>query len=248
MRYLKNNLYTIFNSLAGLASIIGLAILALSDQTNAIIALSFLCFSLATLLICIIYALHSFIKKENGNNHLKVSVFTKFETLDKTHSVFETYRVIQSKSLVLSEIEQKFKWSGSRLPIVSSKFQTVKDVITEKQDYDKAILSFKKPLLYNETGVVHFKAETDDYDGTAKPHLDYRVESPINIIHYRVILKHKDSDFNTPAEILRKPIHSKHPVDYEKIGTIAYDERAKSYEYYLTDPEVGYFYRLQWEK
>lgn len=248
MCFLKNNLYTIFNCLAGVASITGLAILAFNDQTNAIIALSFLCFALTALVISIIYALHSFIKKENGNNHLKVSVFTKFETLDQTHSIFETYRVIQSKRLVLSEIEQKFKWSGSKLPIISSKFQTVKDVITEKQDYDKAILIFKKPLLYNETGVVHFKAETDDYDGIAKPHLDYRVESPINIIHYRVILKHKGSDFNAPAVILRKPLSSKHPVDYEKIGTVAYDERAKSYEYYLTDPEVGYFYRLQWEK
>lgn len=248
MRFLKNNLYTIFNSLAGIASIIGVVLLAFSSQTNAIIALSFFCAALTILLISILYAIHSFIKKENENNHLKVSVFTKFETIDNTHSIFETYRVIQSKRLVLTEIDQMFKWSGSKLPRVSSKFQTVKDVITDKQDYDKAILTFKRPLLYNETGVVHFKAETDDFDGLAKPYLDYRVETLINIIHYRVILKHKSSDFNAPAEVLRKPIHSKHPVDYEKIESVTFDERAKSYEYYLTNPEIGYFYRLQWEK
>lgn len=141
-----------------------------------------------------------------------------------------------------------FKWSGSRLPKVSSKFQEVKDIIIEKQDYDRAILKFKRPLLYNETGVVHFRAETDDFDNTAKPHLDYRVEAPINIIHYRVVLKHKPSNFKTPAKILKKPIHSKHPVEYEEVGSVTFDEKAKSYEYYLTDPEIGYFYRLQWEK
>lgn len=248
MRFLKNNLQTIFNGLAGFASIIGLIILAFSNQTNAIIALSFFCAALIVLLISILYAIHCFIKKENENNHIKVSVFTKFETIDNTHSIFETYRVIQSKRLVLTEINQMFKWSGSRLPKVSSKFQEVKDVITEKQDYDKAILRFKRPLLYNETGVVHFRAETDDFDNKAKPHLDYKVAAPINIIHYRVILKHKNSEFNAPAKILRKPIYSKHPADYEEIGSVTFDERAKSYEYYLTNPEIGYFYRLQWEK
>ena len=100
----------------------------------------------------IIWAIYSFVKRSNENNHLKVSVFTKFEALDKTHSIFETYRVIQSKRLVLSEIDQNFKWSGSQLPKVSSRFQKVKDVITNEHDYDKAILTFEKPLLYNETG------------------------------------------------------------------------------------------------
>lgn len=203
MRFLKNNLQMMFNGFAGFASIIGLICLAFSHQTNAIIALSFFCISLLILLISILLAIHSFIKKENENNHIKVSVFTKFETIDTTHSIFETYRVIQSKRLVLTEIEQMFKWSGSRWPKVSSKFQEVKDIIIEKQDYDRAILKFKRPLLYNETGVVHFRAETDDFDNTAKPHLDYRVEAPINIIHYRVVLKHKPSNFKTPAKILK---------------------------------------------
>ena len=195
----------------------------------------------------IIWAIYSFVKRSNENNHLKVSVFTKFEALDKTHSIFETYRVIQSKRLVLSEIDQNFKWSGSQLPKVSSRFQKVKDVITNEHDYDKAILTFEKPLLYNETGVVHFRAETDDYDGKAKPYLDYKVESYINIIHYRVILKYKD-DFQQPAKVLKRPIDCKTPTEYEEIGSITFDERAKCYEYYLINPAPGYFYRIQWEK
>ena len=247
MRFLKKNLTLIFNFFAGIASIIGIVILAFSDKTNTIIALSFFCGCLLILLISIVWAIYSFIKQGNGNNHLKVSVFTKFEALDETHSIFETYRVIQSKRLVLSEIDQNFKWSGSKLPTVSSKFQEVKDVITNKRDYDKAVLTFKRPLLYNETGVVHFRAETDDYDGKAKPYLDYRVESYINMIHYRVILKYKNS-FHQPAKVLRKPIECKNPTEYTEIGSITFDEQAKCYEYYLINPEPGYFYRIQWEK
>lgn len=248
MRFLKRNLLLIFNSIAGIASIVGIVILAFSNATNTVIALSFFCGCLLVLLISIVWAIYSFVKQGNENNHLKVSVFTKFEALDKTHSIFETYRVIQSKRIILSDIDQNFKWSGSKLPEVSSKFQEVKNIITNDQDYDKAILTFKRPLLYNETGVVHFKAETDDYDGKAKPHLDYRVDSFINIIHYRVILKYKNDDFHQPAKVLRKPINCKTPTDYTEIGSITFDERAKCYEYYLISPEPGYFYRIQWEK
>lgn len=247
MKYFISNASTWFNITSGLASITGLVILAFSDQTNAIIALCLLCLCLIILLICIVRSLSSFIKQENENDHLKVSVFTKYEAIDNTHSIFETYRVVQSKRTVLSEIRQNFKWSGTRLPQVSSKFQEVKSVIQNETDYDYAILKFKRPLLYNETGVVHFRAETDDFDNKAKPYLDHRVDSYINIIHYRIILKYKDN-YNKPAKILRKPTKSILSADYEEIGSIQFDEKSKSYEYYLIDPEPGYFYRILWEK
>ncbi|WP_436968825.1 hypothetical protein, partial [Bacteroides congonensis] len=76
MRFLKENLSTIFNSTAGFASIIGILILAFSDTTNAIIALSFFCICILVLLMSIIWAIYSFVKRSNENNHLKVSVFT----------------------------------------------------------------------------------------------------------------------------------------------------------------------------
>lgn len=144
-------------------------------------------------------------------------------------------------------IRQNFKWSVSKLPQVSSKFQDVKSVIQNETDYDYAILKFKRPLLYNETVVVHFRAETDDFDNTAKPYLDYRVDYFTNIIHYRIILKYKDN-YNKPAKILRKPVKSKLSADYEEIGSVQFDEKSKSYEYYLISPGPGYFYRILWEK
>jgi hypothetical protein len=63
-----------------------------------------------------------------------------------------------------------------------------------------------------------------------------------------VILKHKPDNYNKSAKMLRKPIESKIPVEYIEFESVIFDPITKSYEYYLTDPKVGYYYRLLWEK
>lgn len=88
----------------------------------------------------------------------------------------------------------------------------------------------------------------DDFDGKALPHLDYRVDMSLSIIHFRVILRHKGDDFERPAKILRRRVQCEHPTEYEEIGSVAFDKRSRSYQYNLIDPEVGYYYRLLWEK
>lgn len=88
----------------------------------------------------------------------------------------------------------------------------------------------------------------DDFDNISQPHLDYKVDKPINIIHYRVILRHKDSSFKTPATLKRMPINSKGPSTYEEFGSIPFDAVSKSYNYDLINPEVGYYYRIEWIK
>ncbi|GHT41276.1 hypothetical protein AGMMS49965_10820 [Bacteroidia bacterium] len=37
-------------------------------------------------------------------------------------------------------------------------------------------------------------------------------------------------------------------VAYETIETVTFDNPCKSYEYHLLEPEVGYFYRIEWQK
>ena len=88
----------------------------------------------------------------------------------------------------------------------------------------------------------------DDVDNTAQPHLDVKVEEPISVIDFRVILAYKDSDFSDKARFMRKPINSGVPTDYQVLETVTFNSYSKSYEYVLTNPEVGYFYRLEWVK
>lgn len=248
MEFLKQNTLLFLNIVAGFASIVSVLFLVFTDKTNALIALVFFCVFLLIALFSILRTLRLFIRKENGEDHKKVSVFTTFETHDSTHCVFETYRVIQSKRFILTEISQNFKWSGTKQPVISSSLQKIKVVNKRESDYDQAVLVLKHPLVFNETATIHFKAEMDDYDGKALPYLDYRVETPINIIHYRVILRHKSEDFCKPAKILRRPIFSNQPKDYEEIGSVPFDQKSRSYQYNLINPEVGYYYRLAWEK
>lgn len=248
MDFFKRHSLAVFNFVAGFASIVSVLFLVFSDEANALIALAFFCLFLLITLFSILRVLQMFVRKENERDHKKVSVFTTFETLDETHSRFETYRVIQSKRLVLSEVDQNFKWSGSKMPRLSSDLQTIRMVQTKDGDYDKAVLVLKRPLVYNETCTIHFRAEMDDFDGKAQPHLDYRVDMSLSIIHFRVILRHKGDEFARPAKVLRRRVQCEHPADYEEIGSVAFDKRSRSYQYNLIDPEVGYYYRLTWEK
>ena len=238
-----------FFALASLASIVSLILFFFAIPWAVIIALSVFCLTLIVFLICLIRVLNKFIEKENADNYKKKSSFMKFETSDGINSIFETYRHIQAKCTILYELEHSFKWTGSKMPDVTSNIQEVTHVIDNKTNtYDKAILKFKQPLLYNETAIVHFHAKCNDADGTAKPYLETRIDSQIDVIHYRIVLKHKTGKYSSNATLSRKKIASDMSADYETIKSINFDLSTKSYEHHLLSPEVGYYYKISWVK
>lgn len=58
-------------------------------------------------------------------------------------------------------------------------------------------------------------------------------------------------------ETVRRFIKNSHVEPYEKVSvfmkfetleSVTFDKRSKSYEYHLISPEVGCFYRIEWEK
>lgn len=237
-----------FSIVAGVASIVSVFYLLFSNEVNSIIALSIFVIFLLSVLVLLIIGIHLFIKKENENEYKKVSVFTSFVMSDKTHGIFEVYRVIQSKRLILNQVEQNFKWSGSKSPILESDIQKIKTVKINNVGYDKVLLEFSKPLIFNETATIHFRAIIDDFDNKSQPYLDHKVDTDTNVIHFRVVLKYKSECYSSPAKILRKPIFSETPIEYEELGSIPFDKETKSYQYTLVNPTVGYFYRILWEK
>src|ERR1700739_4366563 len=154
-----------FFAWSSLASILSLILFFFAVPWAVVIALSVFCLTLIAFLICLIRVLNKFIEKENADSYRKQSSFVKYETSDGVNIVFETYRHIQSKCSLLTEFEYNFKWSGKNLPVVTSNLQDVVDIKENMgTNYDKAILKFKSPLLYNETGVVHFHAKLNDVD------------------------------------------------------------------------------------
>ena len=236
--------------LSGISSIAGFVVALCSDKDKAIIVLIAIIIFLIALLLSVWYAISKIVHIEHEKDYLKLSFFTKYECLDKTHVAYDGYRLIQSKRVFLPDIKWSFKWTGSRPPIISSSLQNCNGQIiaSPSNDYDHAILKFKKALYYNESAVVHFHADMDDVDGTAQPHLDVRVDEPISVVEFRVILAYKAPDFAEQARFMRKPINSRVPTDYQILETVNFNTHSKSYEYVLTNPEVGYFYRLEWVK
>ena len=221
-----------------------------ADQSKVIVVLIAIIIFLLAMLLSVWYAIHKLLHKQFDKEFLKLSFFTKYEYIDKTHIVYDGYRLIQSKRAFLPNIKWAFKWTGSKPPTISSTLQNCDGTIIENtsNDYDHVVLRFRKALSYNESAVVHFHACMDDVDNTAQPHLDVKVEEPISVVVFRVMLGYKDANFSEKARFMRKPINSEVPTGYQILETVTFNSYSKSYEYVLTNPEVGYFYRLEWVK
>lgn len=253
----KNNFSSTISSLfsgkfaffASLSSIFGLFLFFTASSTAVFIALTFFCLMLLIFTSYLIYALYKILDIRQMD-HENRSTFVKYETTDGNTIVYETYKLIQVKKPVLTEMEYNFKWTGTHLPKVTSDLQEVINIVDEQDSskYDRALLKFKKPIYYNQNCVLHFKAELDDIDKLSAPYVETRVTSEVDIIHYRIILKNKSARFGQNAVLERRKINADVSASFEKIREIAFDKDIKSYEYHLLNPEIGYYYRIRWDK
>ena len=235
---------------ASICSIIGLIIVVLSDKDATIIALVTLCLCMILILIGVILAINKMLILNYGKDYKGISSFYVYQTDDGEKSTFETYRLIQCKRMFLSQIEYKFKWSGSLMPKIWSNSQIVDNIVhhDDVQQWDTAILKFKKPLTYNESTVVHIRTENDDHDGTAKPYIYCRLESPIDIMQFRVLLAYKADNYAEKAIFERKLISQEIDTDFEYIESVPFNSLYKQYYHVVVNPSPGYIYRLRWVK
>ena len=126
--------------------------------------------------------------------------------------------------------------------------RVVGEPVSGGKDYDRIKLAFKDILLYNETAIIHFRAKVEDLDQKAIPMDCYKVETPTPLIHYRITLKNKPDGYNVPAKLQKCLINSSIRVDFEDIKSIPFDPLTKSYQCDLINPEIGYYYRILWER
>ena len=119
----------------------------------------------------------------------------------------------------------------------------------DKDKWDTAIIKFKRPLMYNESTVVHIKTENDDNDGSAKPWLKCFVSSSIEILQFRVMLGYKPNNYKKTAVFERcKKDSDTGDNNYEFICNVPFENKYKQYFYIHINPTPGYMYRLRWEK
>ena len=248
--FLKTYIGPVYAGLASLCSIVGLAMLFVNSKTACIVALSVFCAGLAIIVIGILRAINKLVLNNSEKEYRGISSFYSYQSNDGRKSTFETYRLIQCKRLFLTEISYKFKWSGTRQPVLTSNAQTIETVRhdEDKNKWDGARIKFGKPLRYNECTVVHVKADNDDFDGAAKPWISCNLEAPIEMMLFRIMLSYKPGDYKEPAVFERKKIDTEIDGDFEYIESVEFNTGNKLYSFCKTDPEPGYIYRLRWEK
>ena len=239
--------YSVFTSLCSIAGFVALFV---KNETACIIALSVFCLCLLLLLYSVFLALRKLIIDHSDHEYRGISSFYTFECKDGRNSTFEVYRLIQCKRPFLTSIKYNFKWSGTIQPSITSSTQKIRNIshTEDKESWDEAEIIFNHPLRYNESTVVHVMTTNDDYDGHAKPWLSCKLERPIEMMVYRILLPYKPEGYNQSAVFERKKIGTQIDGEYQYIESIPFNNGNKQYSHCVVNPEPGYIYRLRWEK
>lgn len=248
--FLKTYTGAIWSFIASVCSIASLVLLFINNKTACIIALAIFSVGLLILLYGIIRGINKMIIDNNADSYKRIASFCVFQSNDGVKSTFELFRMIQCKRLFLMDIPYNFKWTGSKQPILSSRSQEITNVKynPDKDQWDEATIKFPQPLKYNECTVVNVRTDNDDPEKIAKPYLSSKLEAPIDVLGFRVLLSYKPDDFNTPAQLKRKKIEAAIDGEYEMLGSVSFDKVHKLYYHCLINPEPGYIYKIEWEK
>lgn len=220
----------------------------LSNENYLFYALITFIIFLLSLLALVLYGIHKFISTHHENGHIVKSAFSTYISLDGKRISYDSFLHIQCKKIWMEKYDWKYNWTGEDIPVIKSKIQKIDRLIDAKDQYKfaTAILKFSKPILYNETIPVHFSSIMNDDRCVSKTHLLQRVTNPTDIVSFKAILPYKKSATNAILE--RKKINSTVDNEYELIDYISFNAETKSYSTELVSPEIGYFYRLRWER
>ncbi|HEV2150574.1 MAG TPA: hypothetical protein VGR37_24455 [Longimicrobiaceae bacterium] len=236
-------------AIAALASIIGLIVVFIVDQWAALIALCAIIIFLSATLWKIYQVLNSFVAVRYPAGYSSVSTFIRYSTSDGNRLRYEVYKYIQCRQPLMTRFDYEFKWSGTHPPALASDFQRVGEITPgDVGGYDKVCLEFPTPLRYNQAALIHLAMNLDDADRKSEPFISTRVSEPLQLLQWRVELRHTGKGYKKTARVLKQRLDSKFSPRAVQIGTVPFDPVSKSFEYHISNPEPGYHYRLEWDR
>lgn len=249
-KFLKIYFGGILGILGSLCSIAGLVMCFSNNKTAIIISLSVVILCLLVVVVQILRVINRFVNENSTEEYKRISTSLTFRSIDSIKSSFEVYRTIQCKRLFLSEIPYNFKWTGTVPPKIDSLSQKISPLVhnQNKNEWDVAKIIFPRPLTYNECTVINIKTTNEDTDNTAKPWISSRLDTPIEVLVFRVLLSHKEKAYSASAIFERKKLLSQIDGDFEFVESVEFDKEHKLYYHSVSNPEPGYIYRLRWEK
>lgn len=237
-----------FGIIAGMSSIIALAILPFKSIPALIVVLFFYCLSITFLVFAIYKAVCKSLATTHKNKFIRIASFCTFTSDDEKTARFETMRLIQSKVPFLDNIDHKFKWNGSGTPQI---YVNGKDVSSSfipngnPGEFDSINIKFDKVISYNES--ASFKVALESQYSECIPRIRCKIDEPTKILQFRVLLGFKKGK-QKPARIYRRLINSEVDTDIEECGVVDFDYNHKAYFHMIENPKIGYFYTMEWEK
>lgn len=237
-----------FGVIAGMSSIIALAIIPFKSMPALIVVLFFYCLSITFLVIAIYKAVCKSLAATHKNKFIRIASFCTFTSDDGKNARFETMRLIQSKVPFLDCIEHKFKWNGSGKPKIYVNGNNVSSSFKpngKPGEFDSVNVKFDKVISYNES--TSFKVALESQYSESIPRISCKIDEPTKILQFRVLLGFKKGN-QKPARIFRRLINSEVDSDVEECGVVDFDNNHKVYFHMIENPEIGYFYTMEWEK
>lgn len=244
-------MWQIIGNVAAVLGLIGVSINSIAGKAYeshiAVAAIGVTCIT------CLFY-LFVRVRRWEGNVYPKgyksIATFVRYSTTDGKTIIHETFRQIQIKHSYLTEIEHKYKWTGSKEPVISSHLQTLGPVSMDVATGSSVRkVKFERARFCNDTEVVHLRSTLDDADEKSETFVSLRLSMPITIVQFRVELLHcsKPQHANMVAVVERKSCTVIRD-DYERVATVPFDLTSRSFEYLLKHPEANFDYRLRWDR
>ena len=147
--YLVRLTGSVFNLIAGLASIIGLCIIFLKDKEQLIIALVAFILFLLLCLLRLIWFTDQFLKSKTESGYYKLATIVKYSTNDGKHYIQELQKYIQCKKMIMDRHEHEFYWTGSESPIIESKTMKFETIKSSDNHYKTHLSLLVHLALYN---------------------------------------------------------------------------------------------------
>lgn len=245
---MKRLLLFSLHTAAAAASLVSLVAMLLMDRWHATLALVAIILFLAALLVVVYAALTRHLRTTWPDGYSRISTFARYSSDGRTVR-YESYKHIQCRQLLMSCFRHGYKWTGSRPPTITSDLQHVRTRADGgTRDYDHVELAFERPLLYGDATVVHQAMEIDDSDGASEPHVEFRVTEPVQVIVWRVELRHLPRSYRKDARVTRRRIDARFNARPEHVARVPFDPLARGYEHHVLRPEPGYFYCLEWDR
>lgn len=252
MSFLSMVFKSTFGVICQVASIVSLVVAFIDKNWAVYVALSFVCLSLVSFIVAVALLFFKRSSTKYPEGFKRVASFCFYRTEDGENITCTAKRIIQCKSLCLSEIEHKFKWTGRNMPDFSAGKHKVisKTTTTGSGDYDFDVTKIRLtcPLLYDETETINVEAVVNDADHVSKPFLCNIVKYPVGHLVFSVLLGYKPDGFSKPAVLYKKKIGCDTDPAFELVEEIPFDAKHKRYYVEKDDPDVGYLYKIEWER